>query len=100
MDKNEFLDKYGIKKTMFKKSKLEWDSLLEIKNDYEKNIKSKNYEEIGKIIATSILSCNSVHSVKFRIKDSEHLIEKIVRKTLEDPKFQCTTKDYFRKIAV
>lgn len=45
-----------------------------------------------------MIRAENVHSVKYRIKDSEHLIEKILRKRLEDFSFSCDITNYYLQI--
>lgn len=39
-----------------------------------------------------------VHSVRYRVKDAEHLIEKIIRKKVENPEREITTATYLSEI--
>ncbi len=91
-----FLNKYGIEKGAFEKTQLDWDDLLAIKDDFEKA--AEQLDEIGKTIANTLVACPKVHSVKYRTKESEHLIEKIIRKKRVEPEFDCTIDNYFNKI--
>ena len=75
--KKAFLDKYNISTSKFKKAGVNWATLKEIYADYESRKPSFNTTANG--IVESLRSLQKVHSIKFRIKDSEHLIEKIVR---------------------
>jgi putative GTP pyrophosphokinase len=63
-----------------------------IKQDFEK--KAHRYEQAAKGITDILLKTPSVHSVRYRIKDSEHLIEKVVRKRLENNKRDITIENY------
>lgn len=44
------------------------------------------------------MKVNKVHSVRYRVKDSEHLIEKIIRKKIENKKRSYTIENYSSKI--
>lgn len=88
----EFLEKYNLSKKDFEKTKLRWEDLLEIKKDYELHF--DELDGIGKAITNLMLKFEKVHSVKYRIKDSEHLLEKIIRKTIEKPDYDCNIKNY------
>ena len=82
-DIDKFLLKYPHTEEIIKKNSINIEHLKEIHNDY---IEYKvSYENQANFIANILRSQNIVHSVKSRIKDSERLIEKIVRKT-EDRK--------------
>lgn len=66
---------------MFYQSGLSWDTLMDIEQDY--NSKLEDFKRIAADYVNEIGNLPHVHSVKFRIKDSEHLIEKIIRKAVE-----------------
>lgn len=81
--KGNFLKKYNIAEKDFKKTKLKWVDLEAIYNDYESKIVFLN--SVGQSISNTLQGQPSVHSVRFRVKDAEHLIEKIIRKVKEQP---------------
>jgi ppGpp synthetase/RelA/SpoT-type nucleotidyltranferase len=55
------------------------------------------YEPAAKEIVERLITLKTVHSVKYRIKDPEHLIEKIIRKKLESPRRIYTIENYSKK---
>ncbi len=79
LEREAFFEKYKVKK-YFEISGLKWETLKAIYNDYE------NDEDFFTQCATDLQSyiiknlTHQVHSVHCRIKDGEHLIEKIIRK--------------------
>lgn len=101
LNKKSFLEKYNIKEDYLNKNNIDWDNLVEIYNDY--NVYRKSYENQAELIANILRSHNKVHSVKTRVKDGEHLIEKVIRKT-EDrrkkygEKFNFTKENYKEEI--
>ena len=101
LNKKSFLEKYNIKEDYLNKNNIDWDNLVEIYNDY--NVYRKSYENQAELIANILRSHNKVHSVKTRVKDGDHLIEKIIRKT-EDrrkkygEKFNFTKENYKEEI--
>jgi ppGpp synthetase/RelA/SpoT-type nucleotidyltranferase len=73
-EQQNFLVKYNISQDRFRNALLSWDTLREIADDFE------------------------VHSLNFRVKETEHLIEKIIRKNgkyLEQGK--SITKDNYKE---
>lgn len=84
-DKEEFekfLDEYYIRE-YFDHSGLEFETLQQIYQDYEMNIDTvkKCCESLESYVRKSFSLKNvSYHSLRCRPKDSEHLIEKIIRK--------------------
>ena len=101
LNKESFLERYNIKEDYLNKNNIDWDNLIEIYNDY--NVYRKSYENQAELIANILRSHNKVHSVKTRVKDGEHLIEKVIRKT-EDrrkkygEKFNFTKENYKEEI--
>lgn len=87
---NDFLKEMKISKETFDKSKLSWKTLKKIKTEYERNL--KDYEEIALRYVEQLSKIESVHSVRYRIKNPYHLLEKIIRKTNEGE--QITEKNY------
>jgi ppGpp synthetase/RelA/SpoT-type nucleotidyltranferase len=93
IDKKIFFEKYNIKNKDFKTTGLEWRVLQKIYSDY--------LQEIPKLEASAIYIFNRlmktphVHSVRYRVKDAEHVIEKIIRKKIKDPG-QVITIDNFK----
>lgn len=83
-ESKEFMGKYNIDKEQFENADLNWDELNNIYENY-KELRS-DLEPISSMIAELLRKPVEVHSVRSRIKDPEHLIEKIVRKTIEKRK--------------
>jgi len=83
LNKQQFLNNYNISEQFLNENNIEWDILVEIYNDFRKYRKS--YETQADLIANILRGHKKVHSVKTRVKEAEHLIEKVIRKT-EDRK--------------
>lgn len=97
MNQKDFLKKFNISQSVFRKTKLTWEALLKIKSDYESKV--FGFNQIANDISARARSLSlKVHSVKFRVKDGEHLIEKIIRKTIENPKRKITISNYEEEI--
>lgn len=79
LEQETFFEKYKVEK-YFKISGLKWETLKAIYNDYENNEKffTQCAAELQSYITENLT--HQVHSVHCRIKDGEHLIEKIIRK--------------------
>lgn len=92
--KDEFLLKYKISDDEFIRSGLNWDILAEIGTDHFDNI--ENRKGIAEFFVKIIQGCKEVHSVRWRVKDPEHLIEKIIRKNL--PKDGEAVQDKYKTI--
>jgi len=97
ISKKEFLRKYNISDKDFKKTKFKWSDLENIYKHYEK-IRYK-FAPTAKDIVERLLKIEKVHSVRYRIKDSEHLIEKVIRKKIENPSRVFNENNYLEEIS-
>lgn len=77
-DRQHFLVKYNISQDRFRESLLSWETLREIADDFE--VHRNEHLNTVQAYALAIQQCSSVHSLSFRVKDTEHLVEKIIRK--------------------
>jgi putative GTP pyrophosphokinase len=74
-----------------------WDELVEIANDFLMH--SSLFSEMAEFFARIIQKFPGVHSVRWRVKDVDHLLEKIVRKrALKEKKYQEISKLNYSKI--
>ena len=77
-EQNSFMDRFNISSERFKSALLTWGAIEEIAEKHEQD--KNEHEEILKSYAECIRKCPYVHSLHYRVKDTEHLIEKIIRK--------------------
>ncbi|MDP2930844.1 MAG: RelA/SpoT domain-containing protein [bacterium] len=89
---NIFLAKFDISEKDFESTNLRWEDLQFIEKDYKKIRKELNL--IARYIEEKLHTLDIVHSVRYRIKNSEHLLAKIIRKKIEDPKREITIHNY------
>jgi ppGpp synthetase/RelA/SpoT-type nucleotidyltranferase/uncharacterized protein YoxC len=87
-----FLEKFNISEQDFESTNLKWEDLLAVKADYKKI--RKELKLIARYIEEKLHSLDIVHSVRYRIKDPEHLLAKIIRKKIEDPAREITVQNY------
>ena len=78
LNKSEFFKKYLIEEDYFADTGLNWDVLEKIYYDYIDII--PRLEIDAQHIVSKLIDANKVHSVRRRVKQPEHLIEKIIRK--------------------
>ncbi|EJC7005051.1 RelA/SpoT domain-containing protein [Vibrio parahaemolyticus] len=76
-----FLDRNKISESDWQSSKVKWETLKSIGQDHSRRFEQR--KETAELFARVIQRCDKVHSVRWRVKDPEHLMEKIVRKTME-----------------
>ncbi|MDP4007818.1 MAG: RelA/SpoT domain-containing protein [Candidatus Peregrinibacteria bacterium] len=63
-----------------------------IKKDYKEIRKELNL--IARYIEEKLHTLDTVHSVRYRIKDPDHLLAKIIRKKIKDPNREITIHNY------
>ena len=79
ISKKQFLDTYNINESELKEFNIDWQDLKAIHDAFLECRKS--YETQADLIANILRGQPKVHSVKTRIKDMRHLMEKLIRKT-------------------
>jgi len=77
-----FLSKYNHTQTQFDNTGLKWEELLAIADDYE--VYKQILYPIAQYLNSRFMLAKEVHSVRYRLKDTEHLIDKIIRKRKEN----------------
>jgi putative GTP pyrophosphokinase len=83
VDLNEFLGKYEFLRTAFDATGLKPEDLDAIAADHRN--KTSDLTSAAQYVAAMLQRVDGVHSVKFRAKDPEHLVAKIIRKRIESP---------------
>ncbi|MGE9880295.1 hypothetical protein [Bacillus velezensis] len=96
LDKEKFFQAFNIKEDDFKDTGLTWDELTKIYNNYLDYIPL--LESTGKTIADILRTHPDAHTVRMRIKDPEHLIEKLIRKKINNKDFSFDVQNYRSKI--
>ncbi|MEG0771974.1 RelA/SpoT domain-containing protein [Clostridium sp.] len=97
LHRSSFLTKYNISEADLVKYTIDWKMLNSIYQDFNKY--ETLYQTQADFIASTLRNHKKIHSVKSRVKDSEHLIEKIIRKTESRKEtygenFQFTAENY------
>ncbi|TCT07082.1 RelA/SpoT domain-containing protein [Paralcaligenes ureilyticus] len=93
-----FLERNAISSEVWERSGFTWEQLVEIADHYEaRKIALGNAAEF---LVKPIQQLPQVHSVRWRIKDTEHVLEKIVRKRFEGSSkyLTITRENYTEKI--
>ncbi len=86
MDKQTFLASYSLTESDLAKADISWDELALIEAEYKKI--EPLMREIGKNFIDQYLyeiDTAGIHSYRYRTKNVNHLLEKIVRKRIENP---------------
>jgi len=82
MDQTKFLESNRISQEVWEKASISWQELLSIKLDYES--RRSLLEDAAQYAVKVIQGFKGVHSVRWRVKSAEHLLEKIIRKRGQD----------------
>jgi len=75
---DDFLERNRITKEAWDKANIDIDSLVKIEENYKKQIPHLN--EAAEFLAKVLQKCEHVHSVRWRVKKPDHVLEKIIRK--------------------
>ena len=81
-EQKTFFKQFNISEERYRKAALPWAELESIAEDYQK--KKDEHTATVKQYLEEIEQCEYVHSLSYRVKDTAHLIEKIIRK---NPKY-------------
>ena len=96
LDKVVFFQKYKLTDDDLSKATLKWSELEEIYSDFIS--KQTELSLTADFIAGRLRQVDKVHSLGVRVKDSEHLLQKIIRKMKEDPLRDIKLNNYSSKI--
>ncbi len=86
----------SVSEEHFEETGLSKQELSKIFSDF-KNL-NKELKPLAEYIVNQVLTFSRVHSVRYRIKDPEHLIAKIIRKKIEKPEKTINAENYLSKI--
>lgn len=92
----DFLIKYNIDTTAFSDTGLVWEDLEKLYTDYL--VFKEELEPTAILLFNKLMKSQKVHSVRYRIKDPEHLVEKVIRKKIEDKNSNITAENYKEKL--
>jgi ppGpp synthetase/RelA/SpoT-type nucleotidyltranferase len=83
MRKTEILNQLSMREEDFTGLGLDWGELKKIGKDYEKI--RPNLDAAGRFVIDQMIGSPAIHSLNYRLKDPDHLIEKIIRKRVQNP---------------
>ena len=85
MDKQEFFEKYGLNESDLSEADVSFEELVLIAEDYQKN--EQALRDCVKTFIDEYLYDTEkagIHSYRYRIKETDHLLEKVIRKRKEN----------------
>lgn len=77
----EFRQQNGITDAEWEIAKIDWDTLSAIGSHHEEQ--KNSLARAAEAMARDLQSIDRAHSVRFRVKDTDHLLVKIIRKRVE-----------------
>lgn len=92
LDKDAFFRRYGISGKVAEKATANWENLENIYVDFT-GIKASLVPYLN-LLSEQLRGADKVHSIRARLKDPEHLIEKIIRKHKDEDGFLFTVDNY------
>lgn len=91
-NKKDFLLRYNVSDKEWESCQLDWSVLEQV---FERHVAMETeLEATARYVSERLQALPQVHSIKVRIKDPEHLIEKIIRKRLENPDWDVDYSSY------
>ncbi len=95
-EKKEFLERNNISDEDWRECDIPWEVLQEIAKDHDS--RREELDNAAQFFARTMQRFPAVHSVRWRIKDTDHLLEKIIRKRVEgSAKYKDITAENYRK---
>ena len=88
----EFLKKFSLAAESVSELGLDWDVLVAVFEDHK--ALTAELDRTAQDVANRMRATSEVHSLRYRIKDPEHLIEKIFRKKRENPALEISVDNY------
>lgn len=92
MDRLEFLEKFGLSEDIINETDYTWEELENIYHDY--TALREELDSLALVVVAFIRELDLVHSVRFRTKEPDHLIEKIIRKNMANRDYHPTIDTY------
>lgn len=82
MDRESFLKQNRITEADWQSASIDWNLLLAIHKDHMSRV--RELEDTADFFVKSMQGFDGVHSVRWRVKSPDHLIEKIIRKRVSN----------------
>lgn len=92
IEKDQFFQCYGLTEEILQKTGLEWATLEEI-HDQHVSVMTE-LRSAADYVSGRLQQVPAVHSLKIRVKNPEHLVEKVIRKKLKSPELSFDEVSY------
>lgn len=95
-EKRDLLRRYNVSDEQFDLTGLKYADLERIYDNYYHH--TFKLHDNAEFISSALMKIDGVHSVRYRVKNIEHLIAKIIRKKIERPNRIITIDNYLSEI--
>lgn len=92
----DFIKRYSLLKDDYTKAKINVGELNKIEKEYR--VEKDGLMPIANSVLEALRNVEGVHSLRMRIKKPAHLIEKLIRKQIEDKALEITFNNYDKYI--
>lgn len=82
MRKKDFYSRYNLSDKILEDAGLKWSDLSAIAKEYDSL--HDTLDAVGRFVVDQMISSPVIHSINYRLKLTDHLIEKIIRKKLDN----------------
>ncbi|WP_225990707.1 hypothetical protein [Bacillus luti] len=82
LNQQQFFEEYNVDTHEFDAAEINWNSLLEIHTDYL--LYKELLTDTAEYLSNRLRTHSEAHTVRSRVKDPEHLIDKIIRKIIRE----------------
>ena len=89
---NEIIQKHKLPPDSLEITTLKVEELTRIFDDHAS--RTHDLETVGDLVTSQLRRVSQVHSPRYRVKEPEHLVAKIIRKRIESPKCIISFEDY------
>jgi putative GTP pyrophosphokinase len=95
-DQSSFLTRYHHPPTVLSDFGISWDALVAIYAHHTS--RSAGLVPSAQFVVAQMQGVPQVHSLRFRVKDAEHLIDKVIRKKRDNPDLEISVENYQQHI--
>jgi len=92
MRKTDLLNRFSLKEEDFLRLGLSWEELKAIEKHYEKL--RPTLDTVGRTVIDHMLGSPAIHSLNYRIKSTDHVLSKVVRKRIDDSERHIHLENY------
>src|SRR6266436_260506 len=94
LDRQAFLKRFDHPLDAVERAGLDWGNLENIHGAHSKNVEESKFDPIAESVVRRLRCVLHVHSLKYRIKEPDRLIDKIIRKGITG----VTPENYFEHV--